>query len=112
MNKYDVKKHAEDLTKIPVELIQQILNKHHRALIEQLEEEFTKRKCASELHSSNVPWDDRELVQRVINFAQINGPLKIPRWSSVAILFACTEVNARLICYKYGFDPDNEVLGY
>ena len=106
MNKYDVKKHAEDLTKIPMELIQHILNKHHRALIEQLEEEFKKRKRASD-----VPWNDRELVQRAINFADRNNTLRIPRWCSVAGIFVCSETDAKTICYKYGFDPEKEVDG-
>ena len=44
MNKQQIKEHAEELTRVPVELIVQILNKHHRAMIEQMGEDFAPRR--------------------------------------------------------------------
>ncbi len=44
----ELKEYAADLTDGPLELIEHILNKHHRAMIEQLEEEFKGRKSSSD----------------------------------------------------------------
>jgi hypothetical protein len=61
---------------------------------------------------SELPYSERELIQRAIDqAAQYGANCGQPRWVSVKRLFAVGSGVAEAICWKYGYDPDKDIGG-
>lgn len=59
---------------------------------------------------SDIPYSERELVQRALAAARPNaGERDLPRWVLAKRVFSTGRTVSMLICTRYGFDPDKEV---
>lgn len=59
---------------------------------------------------SDIPYSDRDLVQRALAAARPNqGERDLPRWVLAKRVFSTGKTVSVLICTRYGFDPDKEV---
>lgn len=66
---------------------------------------------------SDIPYEERELIQRAINGACGRHAAAVvrderrpyPRWRIVKELFCCGSTVANLICCRYGYDPQDVV---
>ena len=60
--------------------------------------------------NSDIPYEERELIQRVIrSLKPQTGERDLPRWTLVKRAFCTGQTVSKLICYRYGFDPDKEI---
>lgn len=72
------------------------------------------------MNDSDIPYEERELIQRAINSASgqhgaavARGEYRpLPRWEVVERLFCCGSTVAELICHRYGYDPQGIVGRY
>lgn len=66
---------------------------------------------------SDIPYEERELIQRAINGASGQHAAAVargehqplPRWAIVKRLFCCGSTISNLICYRYGFDAERMI---
>ena len=59
---------------------------------------------------TDIPITDRDLIQRAIVLAKPESNERdLPRWVLVKRLFGTGQTISRLICYKFGFDPEEEI---
>jgi hypothetical protein len=74
------------------------------------------------LDSSDLPYEERELIQRAINGASgkharacaldeddLRACVPLPRWAIVKSLFCCGSTVATAICHRYGYDPERMI---
>ena len=57
---------------------------------------------------TEIPYTERELIQRVLRHAFRSAKCGTPRWITVKRYFSVGSETAKLICFKYGFDPHKE----
>jgi ribosomal protein S13 len=56
---------------------------------------------------TDIQYSERELIKRAIKIARATS--RLPRWALVKRIFGTGQTVSRLICSKYGFDPDEEI---
>ncbi len=69
------------------------------------------------MKESDIPYEERELIQRAINSASgthehacVEDDLEpVPRWVIVKKLFCCGSTVATAICHRYGYDPERMI---
>lgn len=62
------------------------------------------------MENSDIPYTEREIIQRAIDSAKPRpGERPKARWELVKRIFMTGQTVSRLICYRYGFDPDKEI---
>ena len=60
------------------------------------------------MKDSDIPYEERELIQRAIRQARPFAHAE-PRWAMVKRIFGTGSTVSAAICTRYGFDPDKEV---
>ena len=60
------------------------------------------------MENSNIPYEERELIQRAIRNARPFAHAE-PRWAMVKRVFGTGATVSAAICTRYGFDPNTEV---
>ena len=62
------------------------------------------------MDNSDIPYTERELIQRALKRAKPEpGERDTPRWVLAKRTFGTGETVSRLICFRFGFDPDKEI---
>lgn len=60
------------------------------------------------METSDIPYDERELIRRAIRQARPRARAE-PRWVMVKRIFGTGHTVSVAICERYGFDADKEV---
>ena len=59
---------------------------------------------------TDIPYTERELIQRALANARPHpGARDTPRWALAKRTFGTGQTISRLICSRFGFDPDKEI---